>query len=383
MDTGINRVGVIGAGTIGSWAALHLAEAGVETTLLEQFPLPHTRGSSHGASRAFRFLGDETMDRLDYSMERWRALERSAKQPLFQRTGLLNFGPAEDPWLKRFMGIVRAAGKSCDWLDAAAIRERYPALNYPADWGAAWDPDGGILFAHRCVSAAQARFLQLGGRVMNAAARRVETGADASVRIEVKPPESKHAKALEFDRVVVCAGPWTGQLLPQLAPHLTTVAVPVTYWRDVDGGHAVTDGFPILYNARLKGIYGLPACEYPGLVKILYHGGPEADPDTRDVPGRQAYVDKVSAYVREHLPGLDWRQPAIQETCMYTITPDNEPIIDRLTGGIIVGCGFSGSGFKHSPASGRMLAALALGKESGLAPGYQLEKYRAERFRGP
>ena len=51
-------VGVVGGGIIGSWAALHLAEAGVYTTLFEQFPLPHTRGSSHGLSRAFRFLGE-------------------------------------------------------------------------------------------------------------------------------------------------------------------------------------------------------------------------------------------------------------------------------------------------------------------------------------
>jgi 2-polyprenyl-6-methoxyphenol hydroxylase-like FAD-dependent oxidoreductase len=49
---------VVGGGIIGSWTALHLAEAGVNTTLVEQFPLPHTRGSSHGLSRAFRFLGE-------------------------------------------------------------------------------------------------------------------------------------------------------------------------------------------------------------------------------------------------------------------------------------------------------------------------------------
>jgi len=37
-------VSVIGAGIIGSWTALHLAEAGISTTLIEQFPLPHARG---------------------------------------------------------------------------------------------------------------------------------------------------------------------------------------------------------------------------------------------------------------------------------------------------------------------------------------------------
>ncbi len=86
------RVCVIGGGIIGSWAALHLAEAGAQTTLVEQFPLPHTRGSSHGLSRAFRFLGEHELGRLDYSLARWLELEKVLGQAVFIKTGLLNFG---------------------------------------------------------------------------------------------------------------------------------------------------------------------------------------------------------------------------------------------------------------------------------------------------
>ncbi|XP_069936481.1 peroxisomal sarcosine oxidase-like, partial [Cherax quadricarinatus] len=45
---------VVGAGIIGSWTALHVARAGRKTILLDQFPLPHSRGSSHGQSRIIR-----------------------------------------------------------------------------------------------------------------------------------------------------------------------------------------------------------------------------------------------------------------------------------------------------------------------------------------
>lgn len=380
MNSGAQKIAVIGGGIIGSWAALHLAEAGVHTSLFEQYPLPHTRGSSHGASRAFRFLGDETMDRLDYSMERWTSLERASGETLFRRTGLLNFGPEGDPWLGRHMDIVSAAGKPCGWLDAVAIRKRFPRLRYPDEWGAAWDPNGGILFAHRCLAATQRQFLEVGGSLRNECVRAVHEKADGSVALETMIPGDDRTRTHRFDQAVVACGPWTAKLLPRRSVHLRTLAIPVTYWRDLDGGHGVADGFPILYNARLKQVYALPACEYPGLVKVLYHGGPEADPDHRDVPARQEYVDHVSSYVREHLPGLDWWQPAIQETCMYTMTPDNEPVIDRLSDSLVIGCGFSGSGFKHSPATGRMLALLAQGKEENLAPGYQLEKYRHGRF---
>jgi glycine/D-amino acid oxidase-like deaminating enzyme len=113
---------------------------------------------------------------------------------------------------------------------------------------------------------------------------------------------------------------------------------------------------------------------------MLYHGGPETDPDTRDMVSVKSYVDKVSNYVREHLPRLDYRNPAIQETCMYTMTPDSNPVIDKLDDGLVVGCGFSGSGFKHSPATGRMLAALALEEQETVPKGFRADRYTMRRF---
>ena len=56
-------------------------------------------------------------------------------------------------------------------------------------------------------------------------------------------------------------------------------------------------------NFRLTNIYGIPSYEYPGLTKILLHGGPEADPDNRDFPSVEKELKYVSEYVKEHLPG--------------------------------------------------------------------------------
>jgi sarcosine oxidase/L-pipecolate oxidase len=78
---------VVGGGVIGSWTALHLIKAGKKTVLYEQFPLPTTRGSSHGASRVFRFLGDDTLDALEYSLDEWHALGRWLGSDLFIKTG--------------------------------------------------------------------------------------------------------------------------------------------------------------------------------------------------------------------------------------------------------------------------------------------------------
>ena len=40
------------------------------------------------------------------------------------------------------------------------IKERYPNINYPNDWGAIFDPSGGILLAHTCLTAVQKRLLE-------------------------------------------------------------------------------------------------------------------------------------------------------------------------------------------------------------------------------
>ena len=67
------------------------------------------------------------------------------------------------------------------------------------------------------------------------------------------------------------------------------------------------------------------------------------------------------------------------EKCLYTITTDSQPIIDHYGPGLVLGCGFSGSGFKNSPAWGKMLACLALGKEAEIPEGFQLNNYRLNR----
>lgn len=352
----------------------------MDTTLIEQFPLPHTRGSSHGLSRAFRFLGELELARLDYSMDRWEALEKETRETLFVKTGLLNFGPPGDADLEKYMGVLRDGGRPFEWLEASAIADRYPMLNYPEEWGAAFDPNGGILVAHSCLSTAQSRLLALGGHIVTGRAKAVESQAEGGVRVEVESSTTGKTEKLSFDRAVVCAGPWTARLVPRLEGLLSSLLTPVTYWRDPTGSYSAASGCPIIFNARLTGIYGLPSYEYPGLVKMLFHGGPESDPDTRDLAPFEPYIRKVSSYVEEHLPQADHHKPAIVETCMYTMTPDSNPIIDRVDDNVVVGCGFSGSGFKHGPATGLMLAALALGQDEKVPQGFRADRYVLDRF---
>ena len=68
----------------------------------------------------------------------------------------------------------------------------------------------------------------------------------------------------------------------------------------------------------------------------------------------------LQSFLRAHCPGVD-PDVAIEESCIYTLTPDQNPIIDSLPErqNVVFGVGFSGMGFKLGPVTGRMLADLA------------------------
>ena len=65
------QVAVVGAGIMGVAAAYELASRGHDVTVLEQFELGHTRGSSHGRSRIVR---------LAYPVVEWVRLAQEAMQ---------------------------------------------------------------------------------------------------------------------------------------------------------------------------------------------------------------------------------------------------------------------------------------------------------------
>jgi len=378
---------VIGAGIIGSWTAWHLQKNGCKTVLIDNFPLPHTRGSSHGASRVIRYLGDDNLSKLEYSFGKWKELEEECGSKLLVTTGLINFGSCDtntgkctDDYLHKHMNVLKDSGKPLKWLPPDEIKERYPNINYPNDWGAIFDPSGGILLAHTCLTSVQQSFSSMGGTLMQGKVTAIENGG----YIKILFPSENEAIDLKFEQIIVCSGPWTSQLFPGLKKHLKVKAIPVTYWKDLTENlaYSTSQKFPVIFNARLTNIYGIPSYEYPGMTKILLHGGPEAHPDYRDVPSVEEEVKYVSDYVKKHLPGLDHGngKPAILEKCLYTITTDSQPIIDHYGPGLVLGCGFSGSGFKNSPAWGKMLACLALGKEAEIPEGFQLNNYRLDRF---
>ena len=107
MDT--YDVIVVGVGGMGSAAAYHLAQRGLRVLGIEQYDIPHDRGSSHGLSRIIRlayFEHPAYVPLLHRAYELWWALERTVQERLLIMTGSLDIGTEASPV---FAGALTAA----------------------------------------------------------------------------------------------------------------------------------------------------------------------------------------------------------------------------------------------------------------------------------
>ena len=90
----------------------------------------------------------------------------------------------------------------------------------------------------------------------------------------------------------------------------------------------------------------------------------------------------IGAQVADRFPVFDTAGVASSWTGVCDVTPDWNPVLGGLpeVPGLVVGYGFSGHGFKLSPAVGHVLAqeALDLPTDVSLAP-YALERFRTGR----
>jgi sarcosine oxidase len=317
------KVAVVGAGVMGCATAWALRERGAEVTVHEQFELDNDRGSSHGRTRIFRVAYHDA-DWVRFAQEAyagWQDLDPD----LLGLYGLIEL--VADPELTS-VGALDECGVPYRWFDRDEVRARGAIL--PDGWAALYIPDAGVVFADR----ARHAFL-----------------AAADVEVETNR-RIESTDDLDADVVVVTAGSWIRDLIPDLPVTVTreTLAYfkregpPATSIADLNaetGGHA-------MYSLH-DPVHGLKAG--------AHHFGVEADPDTEAAPD-PAIVERISAWVRERFPDVD-PEPVETQTCLYTTTADEQFILERR-GRVVVGSACSGHGFKFAPAVGRRLAELAL-----------------------
>jgi len=119
--------------------------------------------------------------------------------------------------------------------------------------------------------------------------------------------------------------------------------------------------FPVFLIESVHGRhYGFPALH--GMIKVAKHHHCEevVDPDSYDRGVSAADEALIRAVLTEHLPAAD-ATLVNAKTCLYTVTPDGDFVIDTWPGAssVVIASPCSGHGFKFAPVIGEILADLA------------------------
>jgi monomeric sarcosine oxidase len=352
-STGADRadVVVIGAGVHGSSTAWQLARRGLRVVQLERFRPGHVEGSSHGRTRMIRRaypnpIWDGLVDR---AYEAWADLEQASGTALVTRLGGLYARPSGAE------GGLWAP--DCELVDPARAREIFPALRLEEGFEAVYDPAAGVVDA----AAAMEALRQAGaaaGVDRRDATPALHWRADGDGVVVDTP-----AGRILADRLVVCAGPWMGELVPELAAALSVIRIVNIHVGATDPSrvtHPALGAFSVdVPDVGL--LYGMPAIGGASLKVGLDHGPPD-DVDAPRRPVSQAEIDQLHDLVRRFLPDADG---PVEEalSCRYTMAPSNRFAVGALPGTpqVLLGAACSGHGFKFGPAIGDALADLATG----------------------
>ena len=179
--------------------------------------------------------------------------------------------------------------------------------------------------------------------------------------------------------VILTADAWTNDVLASFDRRLplTVTKEQVTYFACPEPSAFAPDRFPVWIWMDEPSFYGFPTYGEAGPKAAQDCGGQPTDPDTRTFDRDEAAFARVRDFLTDHLPGAVG-PPIYTKTCLYTLTPDRDFVVDRLPDapGVVVGLG-AAHGFKYASVLGRILAELALDGTSPSAD--ELGAFRIDR----
>ena len=366
---------IVGGGCMGASVAYHLARHGVtNVVLVEREQMLGTGSTGRNAGGVRHQFSNEANIRL--SLESIALLERFADevgQPIdFHQDGYL-FLLARDSSVDTFrrnVALQRSLGVEVQWLDAGEAERLAPGLDAAGVAGATFcardgiaDPNGVTMgFA----KAAQAAGVEV-ARDTEVTGVRVERGRIAGVETT--------RGTIETRKVVNAAGPHARQIgrmagvdvpVEPYRRHIFIAAAPgEAAWRVPASRIMVIDFDTTFYFHR----------EGAGL--LFGMGDPDETP-TFDTTVQWDFLPQVIDVAVQRLPALADASISHAWAGLYEVTPDANPIIGPAPGveGLFLINGFSGHGFQHSPAAGRILADVIAERD----PRFDLAPFDLRRF---
>jgi glycine/D-amino acid oxidase-like deaminating enzyme len=371
---------VIGAGAIGCSAAWHAGSLGAKKVLLiDRGGI--AEGTSSQSSSILR-THYSVRENVELARRSWSVftnfgeyLDDPQAECGLNRCGYLVVAADDERGeaVRASLAQQRTMGIEANEIDAKQAREILPLLNTDDLAIFGHEPEAGYADAYLTATAFARAARRLGVEVRQGEA--VESLITEGSRVTgIRTKAGTYTAGM----VICVANVWTNRLIESSLG----VSIPLVAERHevvaFEAPQPYLPSYPVLKDmasesmvyARCYGRSQLLAS--PGLV------GHATDPDERQADVPLDIIATLGEQVAARLSSFDQAGVASTWTGLYDVTPDWNPVLGPLPGwqGLQVGFGFSGHGFKLSPAIGRLLAQSALGlpTEVPLAP------YRYERF---
>ena len=371
---------VVGLGAMGSATTYQLSKRGVRVLGLDMYEPGHDQGSSHGHHRMFRKWTHREgfLPLAARAYELWRELEEESSRNILNMIG--EVGLIDLDLAIRFHGFEDedfdpTRGGKVEILDEQSLAERFPGFRLYEGVQASYEADAGFLRPEVGIAA----HLDLAERHGAALHYNEEVTAwspdGQGVRVETA------RGTYTANRLIITTGPWAAELLGALDLRLEVVRIVNGYfeptkpewWRAENGAPNF-----ILWVPE-GAYYGMPSIDGVGLKIGRHDNGVPTTARTIRREIDEAEIEMLRNTLDRYMPGASGPSP-LQVTCMYTMTPDENHIVERHPEyrQVLYGCGFSGTGFKFSGVFGEALADLATEGETG----HDIEFLRSSRFAG-
>lgn len=371
---------VVGGGIAGTSTAFFLAsETEADVTLIEKDGVASGSTGDSSAILRHHYGGQEIYAEMArWSHEFYRNFEEQVGERIARADNpLVRFaeeGTEAAAYAMAGYDVLSALDIPVERYDRSEFDDRYPMLSLGEFDLAVSDETAGYSDGSDAANGFARAAREHGATVVTGTAVTdvaVEDGAVAGVETDDGPVRS--------DAVVIAAGPWT----PRLAER-AGVDVPITVEREQVVVLDPPEGFEERY-PDLTPTTALPGGRWyirpdfgGGILVATHHTGEEVDPDAYDGrPDEETLLD-LTGKVGEFIPELADAGVRGGYCGVYSTTPDHDFVLDGAgPDGCYLACGFSGHGFKHGPAVGRVMADLVTTGTTALV---DVEFFSLDRF---
>jgi sarcosine oxidase subunit beta len=368
---------IIGGGCMGASVAYHLARRGVtDVVLLERETMLATGSTGRNAGGVRHQFSNAANIKL--SIESIGLLERFAGEvghPIdFHQDGYLFLlsTPESVETFTRNVALQRGLGVTVDWLDAREAAALVTGLNPDGVLAATFCQKDGIADPNG-VTMGFARTAQSLGVTIE---RDVEVTGITVSGGRVAAVQTSRGN-IETRTVVNAAGPYArsiGRMAGASVPvdpirrhiFIAAQAAGQPAFAGVPASHIMVIDFETTFYFHREG------------AGLLFGMGERHEQPTFDTTVQWDFLPQVIDVAVTRLPALAEASISHAWAGLYEMSPDGNPILGPADGidGLFLINGFSGHGFQHSPAAGRILADVIAGRDSQ----FDLTPFAAGRF---